>query len=172
MRKEVKKYYHEDKLNRGYKKHSDNNTDKEAQFEPSTNSDFLIPIEVMMRYEEFLPGSFEKILKLAHQEQEKKFQLEKIAIEANYKITRMSKLFGIFVLIFIGFTAISLAEESIVLALIFNLLSFGVIGYLSYLSYKDTIKDLDYRRTKQKDGFKKNTKNNKSEKKKLFVKNF
>ncbi|NDB83933.1 MAG: hypothetical protein EB127_14600 [Alphaproteobacteria bacterium] len=156
MRKEVKKYYHDDRLNRGYPtdleegKGATKSKTHEASH-PSPNKrnrleGFLPPIEVLSKYEDEIPGSFAQIMKLAEEEQKIKYQTEALEIEANYRAVRIGKVFGVFVVAIISWTVMFLAVYGIFAAIIFAAIAFSSIFGISLMSFLKLLpKDHSYK---------------------------
>lgn len=131
--KEMKKFYSEDKLNKGYSNLSTNNL--ESKKTSDQFSDVLPPLEVIQEYEELYPGTLDKILKLAEQEQNQKYQIEQVNISARERGYRMGALAGIFSLIIISSASYKIATVNSQLSALFFVSAFIAVFAISFLSY-------------------------------------
>lgn len=137
-KKEVKNFYGNDRLNKGYVEESAEVVAVEKPAIIATNTrrydNFLPPIEVLTEYEEFHPGTLEKILKMAEAEQKQKFLMDQAASIAYEKSRRLGALFGMFTAALICVTTYKLSEKDLVTGLIFSLAGFGAVFGLSFAS--------------------------------------
>jgi len=146
---EVKNFYSNDRLNKGYPKPPETEVvSKQSDISPPSShaakrfESFLPPIEVITEYEEFSPGILNKIVKMAQLEQEQRFAMEKITILANDKARRLSAIFGLMAVTVISASAVKIAEIDIKTSFLFAALAFGSIFGISILSF---IKSSRYR---------------------------
>jgi uncharacterized membrane protein len=136
-KKEVKSFYGNDRLNKGYVEEQVEITGVEkAPTSPVSRKydNLLPPIEVITEYEDIYPGTFEKIIKMAEAEQKQKFLMDQAASIAYEKSRRLGALFGMFTAALICVTTYKLAEKDLVTGLIFALAGFGAVFGLSFAS--------------------------------------
>jgi uncharacterized membrane protein len=159
--KEVKNYYTDDKLNKGYAK----SINKPRDSNPDSP---LPPIEVISAYEEIYPGTLEKILKIAEKEQERRFEVEKITASAHERSRRLGALFGVLSIAIISSAAVQISQKDLNTAIIFACIAFASIFGIALLS---TIKSGSRpNRFRAENNFN-NTQGNYSDKKKFFRRN-
>lgn len=126
MKNNVKKFYSDDKLNKGYSTKKDKNI-------PSIID--LPSLDLLERYEEYYPGVTKKIMQLAEEEQKKKYALEKAIIAANQRSERLGAFFNLLVIVSICSATYKISETDINSALSFAAIAFGSIFAISLFSY-------------------------------------
>jgi len=136
-KKEVKSFYGNDRLNKGYVEEQVEITGVEkAPTSPVSRKydNLLPPIEVITEYEDLYPGTFEKIMKMAEAEQKQKFLMDQAASIAYEKSRRLGALFGTFTAALICGVTYKLAEKDLVAGLVFAIVGFGAVFGLSFTS--------------------------------------
>lgn len=129
IKKEVKNYYAEDKLNKGYSATSLN------KITNSSNPESLLPpVEVISAYEEIYPGTLEKIIKITEKEQERRYEIEKITHAAYERSRRLGALFGVVSIAIISSAAVQISQRDLKTAIIFSIIAFASIFGISFLS--------------------------------------
>ncbi len=133
----VKKYYDNDRLNRGYKE--DSVTSSYVEKTPEENIaqkyEYLLPpVEVISEYEEIFPGTLDKILNMAKKEQELKYELEKCSIIAAEKAKKLGAIFAFFITSVICASTVKIASSDLYSALIFSLVAFSAVFGVALLS--------------------------------------
>ncbi len=137
-KKEVKNFYSNDRLNKGYPKDSEVDIQKKQVETPLPGrkfESFLPPIEVISEYEAISPGILNKIVKMAQLEQEQRFAMEKATSIANEKARKLSAILGVMAVAVISAASVKLAEIDIKTALLFAGIAFGSVFGISLLSY-------------------------------------
>lgn len=125
---EIKKFYSDDKLNKGYSKETKN----EAIF-ASTN--ILPPVSILSQYEEFQPGITKDIIDLAKQEQEKRFAVEKATIQAHERAEKLGSVISLLSLIVICSAAYKISCVDVSTSIIFSAIAFSTIFLISIMGY-------------------------------------
>lgn len=135
--KERKKFFDNNRLNRGYKKvinykQSDINVIRQKF------KHILPPIDLINEYEEVSPGTLDKLLDMAKSEQNHRHMLEISANDKYYKAVNMGRYFSLVLVAIISIASIALTllhQEYIALGFIFA--SFFAIGGASYFLNKE-----------------------------------
>jgi uncharacterized membrane protein len=129
---EVKNFYGTDKLNKGF-------SEEEAKLhiKASANSlkEHLPESGIFAAYEEIKPGTIEKILEIAKEEQKRKIKLDEAALNINEKIQKLGVVSGLLALVIICATTYKIAMIDINSGLIFSGMSFLAIFSVSITSY-------------------------------------
>ena len=173
--KEIKQYYTEDKLNKGYSiAESELKTDQ-PKSDLKKFEYLLPPIDVISQYEEIYPGTLEKVLKLAEKEQEKRFQIEKLIIAAEERSRRAGKFFGLLSLTVISAATYEISLKDSTMATLFCAIAFTSVFAISLFSYFSSMPSLKSARPVKFASPEKNSTENsniaskpKSDKKKFF----
>lgn len=136
--KKIKHFYVEDKLNKGYSDHSHgdiSNSQTETVTERSkintigslhALSKHLPEVNILTEYENIMPGTFEKLLKMAEEEQKHQHTMEIGYIDMCRRVQRLGQLTSIFIIMFISYAVIELTK----LSSIFYALLFAAIAFL------------------------------------------
>ncbi|MDX2050664.1 MAG: DUF2335 domain-containing protein [Rickettsiaceae bacterium] len=130
--KNIKSFYNDDRLNRGYKSQTNEISVNNRSF---YDASLLPPIEVLNAYEDQFPGTFEKILTLAEKEQDQKYRLEQASLEMNYRASRMGMVFGLLLSAVICFGGLKILAIDIFSGIIFFICAFGSIFGVSFISF-------------------------------------
>lgn len=130
--KESKKFFDNNRLNKGYSKIS-NFYQSDASVIRKKYKDILPPIEMTEQYEELYPGTFERLLDMAQREQNHRHSMDLLEIERHARATKLGRIFA---LIFVGIVAIAVAIlvslGTTLIAILFALFAFSCITIVSY----------------------------------------
>ncbi|MDA9163409.1 DUF2335 domain-containing protein [Rickettsiaceae bacterium] len=137
--KETKKYFDNNRLNRGYSKVS-NFRQSDVHSTRKQYNHVLPPIDMMEQYEEVHPGTFDKLLDMAEKEQNHRHSMDLLAMEKHNRATRLGRVFAlIFVGIISATTLMLVIADSVFAASIFASTAFASIAIISYLYSKNSI---------------------------------
>ena len=129
--KENKKFFYNNRLNKGYKKIQDNQSSDFDDFKKQ-NLNILPPIDMMEEYEEKHPGTFNLLMSMAQKEQKHRHEMELLEIQKYNNIAKYGRIFAIWYIIIISITSIALLEN-VNLAVIFIVCAFATILCVSYV---------------------------------------
>ena len=76
--KETKKFFADNRLNKGYKKQKNPNNKAEQINYRHTHNSFLPPINLIEHYEEIYPGTLKKLIEMAKNDQDYKHKIQYI----------------------------------------------------------------------------------------------
>ena len=129
---EIKNFYGSDKLNKGFSE-EDNKIHLSAS--SSTLKQHLPDVSIMGAYEEIKPGTIDKILEIAREEQKRKNKLDEAALAISEKIQRLGIISGLLALMIICAATYKIAMLDINSGLIFSGMAFLAIFSVSITSY-------------------------------------
>lgn len=135
--KETKKFFENNRLNRGNAKVYSAKQSDEAIIRKK-HQHILPPIDVMEQYEELHPGTLEKLIEMSQKEQAHRHKMD---VENDQTLKKSMSFGRVFSLIFVALVAvcsmlIMFAAGSIILASIFVASAFLSIIVIAYLSLK------------------------------------
>lgn len=163
--KNIKNYYHNDKLNRGYIEEENSSN---VSVDKNQDTSFpLPPIEIISEYESIYPGTLDKILKLTEKEQEKRFLIEKAQLASNEKAQKLGRFFGVLIVAIICSTTYQIFLKDPIYSMIFAAIAFGAIFITSLLSCSKR-EDRGFRHFKKAPDFRKHK--NTGDRKQFFKK--
>lgn len=137
--KETKKFFDNNRLNRGYSKVS-NTRQSDVHMIRKKYQHVLPPIDVMEQYEELNPGTFEKLFDMAEKEQNHRHSMDLLAMEKYSRATRLGRIFAlVFVALVAITTLILVVAENIITASVFAFSAFACITIVSYFYSKNSI---------------------------------
>lgn len=130
--KERKKFFDNNRLNKGHKKLS-NPVQSDVNVLRKKYQHILPPIEMLEHYEELNPGTLDKLLDMAQKEQNHRHSIDLITIEKYNKATNLGRIFSLIFVALISITSLMLAAVgSIFVAAIFAFSAFACITIASY----------------------------------------
>ena len=133
--KENKKFFANNRLNKGYKKINNDQKSDEVILKEKYLS-ILPPLDIMEEYEEKFPGAFSKLFQMAEKEQENKLNIASSANDATLK--KIKLLHSVFNSMFIALIAVlsialySLTDGNLLISSAFFVLLIAVFGLLNY----------------------------------------
>lgn len=137
--KETKKFFENNRLNKGYTKILNYNQNDMGQIR-SKFKHVLPPIDMMEEYEEMYPGTFEKLLDMAQREQNHRHSLDLVIQEKYNRATALGRYFSLILVGLIAFTTLVLALSGAqMVASIFAASAFACIYFISKLYSKKVI---------------------------------
>lgn len=137
--KESKKYFENNRLNKGFKKIPSH---KQSDMSVIRNQfkHILPPVDIMEEFEELSPGTFEKLLDMAKREQNHRHSLDLIVQEKYNRATTMGRYFSLVLMLMICITTLILAfVGKAMVASIFAACAFACIFMVSFLYSKTAI---------------------------------
>lgn len=134
--KEIKSFYSNDRLNKGYSKNN-NDASHSNYSQKSDLTKNLPPIGLIEQYEEIHPGTLKAILSMAENEQKLRHVTEKTRISAFERARRIGGVFGLTIAIIICYVSYSMFKTDPVASLIFAFIAFGSLSFMTYLHYKN-----------------------------------
>jgi len=138
--KETKKFFDKNRLNKGYSKpHNTRRSDIDLMGRKYNHA--LPPVDMVEKYEELYPGTFDKLFDMSKKEQEHRHKMDLASIESYSKAMKSGRIFTVLLFVIICLTTIYLASTSgYMLASIFSALAFSCIALISCLCSKICIK--------------------------------
>ncbi|MCP5370032.1 MAG: DUF2335 domain-containing protein [Rickettsiaceae bacterium] len=130
--KERKKFFVNNRLNKGYKKRFNSEVSDVEAFKKN-NLHLLPPIEIIEQYESYYPGTFKKLMEMTQKEQQNRHELAALEIKQNAKMAFYGRITGILYIIIIALcvAVLALTDHSI-LAALFTLIAFSCLYLLAY----------------------------------------
>lgn len=151
--KENKKFFYNNRLNKGYSKIS-NPEKTDLSLMRKRYKHMLPPLDLLEEYEEQYPGTFDKLLNMAQKEQEHRHAIEILALEKCAYASKMGRIFSaILVALIITGTFMLVVYGAMFMAALFVLAAFSCIMFVSYFT--------SFRRPKNKWGKNEGKYNNK-----------
>lgn len=140
--KESKKYFENNRLNKGYSKISNYKQNDLNQIRHQFKH-VLPPVDIMEEYEEMCPGTFAKLLDMAECEQNHRHSVELVIQEKYNRATTLGRYFSLILVSVISLSTLILAlfGEQIV-ASIFASSAFACIYMISRLYANSAIKKI------------------------------
>ena len=109
----IKTFFEKNNLNRGYGKHTKDNKviggEEDSNASPRRLHNELLSIDMIERYEELSPGSFEKIVGMSALEQKHRHAIEEQQQKALELDAKLGRFFSILVICIISATTLALA---------------------------------------------------------------
>ena len=135
--KETKKFFTNNRLNRGQKR-SSNIKQSDVSVIRKEYKHILPPIDILEHYEEIYPGTLEKLLFMAEKEQNHRHSIDLSIIERHARSTHLGRIFSLIFIAIVSSTTLGLSiignyKE----ASIFAISSFLCISLVSYLYSKN-----------------------------------
>lgn len=131
--KETKKFFNNNRLNRGYSKTS-NVKQGDAHMIRKKYQHVLPPIDIMEQYEDLNPGTLEKLFRMATKEQNHRHSTDLLVIEKNISAMRLGRMSALMFIVIVSVATLMLAlTENIALAFVFAISAFTCITIVSYL---------------------------------------
>ena len=127
--KETKKFFENNRLNRGYARIA--NTQKsDIAIMRERYKYVLPPIDVIAEYEDLRPGTFNRLLNMAESEQHHRHASDLLALEKQDKATRLGRVCSLLFVALICATAIILS----LLGSVISAISFAILAFLSTIT--------------------------------------
>lgn len=137
--KERKKFFDNNRLNKGHKKLS-NSVQSDANVVRKKYQHVLPPIEMLEHYEELNPGTLDKLLDMAEREQNHRHSIDLLAMEKHNKATALGRVFSLVFIAFISITSLMLViAGSMFVAAVFAFSAFACITVVSYFYSKNSL---------------------------------
>lgn len=137
--KERKKFFDNNRLNKGHKKLS-NPVQSDVNVVRKKYQHILPPIEMLEHYEELNPGTLDKLLDMAQKEQNHRHSIDLITIEKYNKATKLGRMFSLVFVALISITSLMLVLfGSTFVAAIFAFSAFACITIVSYFYSKNSL---------------------------------
>jgi uncharacterized membrane protein len=137
--KERKKFFDNNRLNKGHKKLS-NLSQSDANVVRKKYQHVLPPIDMLEHYEELNPGTLDKLLDMAEREQSHRHSIDLIAMEKHNRANTLGRVFSLVFVAFISITALMLViAGSIFIAVLFVFSAFACITIVSYFYSKNSL---------------------------------
>lgn len=137
--KERKKFFDNNRLNKGHKKLS-NSSQSDANVVRKKYQHVLPPIDMLEHYEELNPGTLDKLLDMAEREQNHRHSIDLMAMEKHNRATTLGRVFSLVFVAFISITALMLViAGSIFVAAVFAFSAFACITIVSYFYSKNSL---------------------------------
>lgn len=137
--KEKKKFFDNNRLNKGYKKLS-HSLQGNVSSDKKNYKNILPPIEMLEYYEELNPGTINKLLEMARKEQIHRQSIDLISIERNNKAIVFGRLAALLFIVIISITAFILTTYgNFFIASIFIFSAFSCIAIVSCASEKNIL---------------------------------
>jgi uncharacterized membrane protein len=144
--KDNKKFFYNNRLNKGYSKVIDNKR-SDVSLIRKKYKHVLPPLDIVEEYEEQHPGTFDKIFDMAQKEQEHRHSMDLLEIEKHAQATKMGRIFAlVFVTIITLATLLLTMTQNFFMAVIFASLAFATITIVSYFYSKS-----DHNKSDKKD---------------------
>lgn len=105
--KDNKKFFYNNRLNKGYSKFSNSNQTDLSAVRKKFQS-VLPPIDMMEEYEEKYPGTFDKIFDMAEKEQNHRHTMDLLEIEKYNKASKMGRCFALIFIAIISITSLTM----------------------------------------------------------------
>lgn len=143
--RERKKFFVNNRLNKGYKKRFDIELSDFDTFKKQ-NAHLLPPIEVIEQYEAHYPGIFKKLIEMSQKEQQNRYLLATLEIERAAQMSTYGRIAGVLYIIIICLcvTSLTLHGHQIIAGL-FTLAGFSCVYFLAYY-----LKNTSYHRSDRK----------------------
>ena len=134
--KETKRFFDNNRLNKGYRNIPNYNKSDKGQIR-SQFSHVLPPIDMIEQYEELYPGTLETLIDMAKNEQQHRHAVS-INLQQKYdKARNMGRIFSLILIGLICFTTLILGfSGNIILGSVFAMSAFACIAYISYIYSK------------------------------------
>lgn len=130
--KENKKFFENNRLNKGYAKTS-SYRQSDVSIMHKKCGHVLPPIDVMAEYEDLNPGTIDKLLDMAQKEQNHRHSLDLLEIEKYNRASKIGRIFSLILVGIISFTTLLLVViSSDKIAITFSALAFSSIALASY----------------------------------------
>lgn len=134
--KETKKFFDNNRLNKGYTR-SSNYIQSDTSLFRQRNQNVLPPLEVMSAYEELNPGTLENLLDMAKREQNHRHTIELLALEKRSRSLKNSRLFFVVFVAIISITSVIMALLTTIETLnIFLISAFSSLAVASVFTNK------------------------------------
>jgi len=143
--KETKSFFaNNNRLNKGYGK-SQNPRELSNVFYRKKFEHILPPIELLEEYENILPGTMDKVIKMAEKEQDHRHLIDIRNIEIQESTIKKSKIYA---LIFMGFVCVAVVFLTILgyffTSCLLAILVFGTTGISAILSCDKIVKKKEF----------------------------
>ena len=144
--RERKKFFVNNRLNKGYKRTFDTELSDIETFKKQ-NVHLLPPIEVIEQYESHYPGIFKKLIEMSQKEQQNRHLLATLEIEKAAKMSSYGRIAGVVYIIIISLcvTNLSLNGYSVIAGL-FTVAGFSCLYFLAFYFKNTTYQKNDRRK--------------------------
>lgn len=130
--RERKKFFVNNRLNKGYKTRFDTELSDVEAFKKQ-NVHLLPPIEVIEQYESHYPGIFKKLMEMSQKEQHNRHLLAALEIEKAAKMSSYGRIAGLLYIIIISLSVTNLTLNGYpIIAGLFTLAGFSCVYFLAY----------------------------------------
>ncbi|PCJ24940.1 MAG: hypothetical protein COA94_06855 [Rickettsiales bacterium] len=137
--KESKKFFENNRLNKGYGRAPSNRVSDSALVNKKYNH-ALPPIDMMEEYEEMNPGSCAQLFSMAKQEQNHRHSMDLVAMNRHNKAVHMGRMFSLLFVMIVAASTFALAFfGNVIVASVFAGSAFACIVMVSYFYSKNTV---------------------------------
>lgn len=137
--KETKTFFtNNNRLNKGYAKTQPPHI-PDASFYKKRFEHIMPPMDFLSHYEEIHPGTFNKILDMAEQEQHHRHSIDLLNIEIYNRATKLGRIFALIFTLLICLTTFLLALGGhVFIAAILVIFAFLAVGFTSFTAGKQS----------------------------------